>query len=268
MGIRVLSGRAFDARDTRTSPKVAIVSAAVARALWPDGNAVGRFIAVDNTAQERNTWLEVVGVVNDVAPVLQDLGGNPVFYLPLSQQWRPSAYMVVARPSQKMSAAIADVRSVIEGADPATTVTQVRTVAQIAGEILYPRRLAAGVLTACSAVGLLLACIGLYGVVAYAMAQRQREIGIRAALGADRRDILRLVMREGLGVLATGSLLGFGLAALALPAVSNLVIAVGGPTFALLAGVPVLLTLVVMAACLLPARRASRVDPVEVLRSL
>ena len=268
MGMRVLSGRAFDERDTRTSPKVAIVSASVAKMLWPDGNALGRFAAVYGSQQDRNTWLEVVGIVNDVAPVLQELGPNPIFYLPLSQQWRPSAYMVIARPAENLSAAVDAVRSTIDGADVATSVTQVRTMEQMVGEILYPRRLAAGVLAACSGVGLILACIGLYGVVAYSMAQRQREIGIRAALGAERRDIMRLVMREGFGVLAAGSLLGFALAAVALPSVSNLVIAVAGPTLALLAGVPLLLALVVLAACLVPARRASRVNPMDVLRSL
>ncbi|HUF24595.1 MAG TPA: ADOP family duplicated permease [Vicinamibacterales bacterium] len=268
MGIRVLSGRAFDERDTMTSPKVAIVSAKLAQLLWSDGNAVGRFLAFDNSAQERTQWLEIVGVVNDVAPVLQDLGDNPFIYLPLAQQWRMSASLVLARPGSNQTAAIDAIRTAVEGADLGASITRVRTMEQAVGEILYPRRLAAAILTACSLVGLILACIGLYGVVAYSMAQRLREIGIRAALGAGRADIVRLVLGEALVVLTAGSIAGFVLARLAMPAVSNLVIPVPGPDALMLAGVPVLLAGVVLAACVLPARRASRVDPVDVLRSL
>jgi predicted permease len=268
MGMRVLSGRAFDERDTMTSPKVAIVSAKLAQLLWSDGNAVGRFLAFDNSAQERTQWLEIVGVVNDVAPVLQDLGDNPFIYLPLAQQWRMDAWLVLARPGSNQTAAIDAIRTAIEGADLGASVTRVRTMEQAVGEILYPRRLAAAILTACSVVGLILACIGLYGVVAYSMAQRLREIGIRAALGARRADIVRLVLGEALVVLTAGSVIGFVLARLAMPAVSNLVIPVPGPDALMLAGVPVLLAGVVLTACVLPARRASRVDPVDVLRAL
>lgn len=270
MGIRVLSGRVFDQRDAYTSPKVAVVSAALAKALWPDGNAVGRRIALAGvgTAPKPDEWRDIVGVVSDVAPVLQDLGDNPYIYLPLAQEWRPGGHTVIARANGDPTAAIAAIIAAVQGADLHASVTRVRAMEQVVAEILYPRRLAASLLTACSALGVLLACIGLYGVVAYSIAQRQREIGIRAALGAERGDIVRLVIGEGMKVLAAGSVIGFVLAGIALPAVSNLVIAVPGPGGALIAGVPILLGLIVLLACSLPARRASRVNPVDVLRAL
>jgi hypothetical protein len=268
MGMRVLRGRAFDERDTMTSPKVAIVSAALARLLWADADAIGRRVALSNTTRERAEWLDVVGIVNDVSPVLQELGENPFIYLPLSQQWRMDATRVIGRPASDRAAAIAALRNAIEAADPGLTVTRVRTMEQEVDEILYPRRLAAAILAACSLLGLTLACVGLYGVVAYSVAQRQREIGIRSALGAGRRDIVRLVVGEGIVVLAAGVIIGFALAVIALPAVSNLVIAVPGPGAWILMTVPALLAVVVLAACALPARRASRVDPASALRSL
>jgi putative ABC transport system permease protein len=268
MGMRVLRGRAFDERDTMTSPKVAIVSAALARLLWSDADAIGRRVALLNTTREQAEWLDVVGIVNDVSPMLQELGENPFIYLPLSQQWRMDATRVIGRPVSDRAAAIAALRHAIEAADPGMTVTRVRTMEQEVDEILYPRRLAAAILAACSLLGLTLACVGLYGVVAYSVAQRQREIGIRSALGAGQRDIVRLVVGEGIVVLAAGVIIGFALAAIALPAVSNLVIAVPGPGGWILMAVPALLAAVVLAACALPARRASRVDPASALRSL
>lgn len=270
MGMRVLRGRPFDERDTTTSPKVAILSAQLAQALWPDGNALGRSVALTGvgTTPKPDEWREVVGIVNDVAPVLQDLGDNPYIYMPMSQEWRVFGYTAIARPSSDQAAAIDAVISAIKGADLGVRITGVRTMEQAVGDILYPRRLAAAILTACSAIGLLLACIGLYGVVAYSMAQRQKEIGIRAALGAETRDIVRLVIGEGLAVLAAGSVIGFALSMLALPLVSNLVIPVPGPNALLLIGVPMLLGLIVLLACSLPARRASKVNPVDVLRAL
>jgi putative ABC transport system permease protein len=138
---------------------------------------------------------------------------------------------------------------------------------QAVDEILYPRRAAAGILAASGLVGLFLAGIGLYGVMAYAVAQRLREIGIRSTLGADRRDIIRLVLREGAKVAAIASVPGFGLSVLALRLTSKLVGAVPTTDIAVFVGVPLLIAAVVLLACYFPARRAARVDPIVVLRA-
>jgi putative ABC transport system permease protein len=158
------------------------------------------------------------------------------------------------------------VRKAILGADPAAQVTRVRTLDDIAGEILYPRRLAAGILAAAAAIGLSLACIGLYGIVSYSAAQRTRELGIRATLGATRRDIVGLVLRDGAIVLGVGIGLGLVLGTIALRAASGVVR--GLPTFdvAMFVVVPLALMLVALAACLSPALRASRIDPAQVIR--
>jgi ABC-type antimicrobial peptide transport system permease subunit len=156
----------------------------------------------------------------------------------------------------------------VTGADPFAQVFSVQSMEQIAGELLYPRRAAAGILVACGMVGLLLASIGLYGVVSYSVAQRLREIGIRSTLGADRRHILALVVREGATVAAIGALPGLGLSLLALRLTSNLVGAV--PTFDLVMflAVPFGTMVVVLLASYFPARRAAHVDPMTVLRGL
>ncbi len=270
MGMALKFGRDFDERDALTSPKVAIVSESFAKRLWPSGDAVGQSLslyAAGNSGQKVE-WLEVVGVVNETDPILKDTGDRPVVYTPLTQSWDPSGPFIVAWARGNQTAFTQGVKNAVTGADPFAQVFSVQSMEQIAGELLYPRRAAAGILVACGMVGLLLASIGLYGVVSYSVAQRLREIGIRSTLGADRRHILALVVREGATVAATGALPGLGLSLLALRLTSNLVGAV--PTFDLVMflAVPFGTMVVVLLASYFPARRAAHVDPMTVLRGL
>lgn len=161
---------------------------------------------------------------------------------------------------------MASVRKAILGADASAEIARVRTLDDMAGEILYPRRLAAGILAAAATIGLALACIGLYGIVSYSASQRTREFGIRTTLGATRHDIVRLVVRDGAIVLGAGISLGLVLGAIALRAAANVVR--GLPTFdaAVFVAVPLALVLVALVACLSPALRASRIDPAQVIR--
>jgi ABC-type antimicrobial peptide transport system permease subunit len=201
--------------------------------------------------------------------VLDDRPPLPVVYVSLMQQWQGTARNLIVRGYGGDATALADpVKRAVVGADAFAEAYGARTMEQIVAEILYPRRLAAGILGTAGVIGLTLASIGLYGVVSFSVARRRREIGIRATLGASRRDILALILREGAVVAGIGCAAGLALGVLALRLTAGLIPDL--PTVDVLAfvAVPAALTLVVLAACYVPARRAARVDPAEVLRSL
>ncbi|MCR4374721.1 MAG: ADOP family duplicated permease [Acidobacteria bacterium] len=266
LGMRVLDGRDFDARDTRQLRSVAIVSQSVARRLWPERRAVGQRIAALSPQQTnaKLDWYEVVGVVNDTSAVLAKPTDPARIYTTLGQGWQPWAWNLVVRGAGPD--AITAMRSAVGGVDPFSSVTQVRPLKAYVDELLYPRRLAAAILGVSGCVGLGLACIGLYGVVSFSVARRLRELGIRATLGAQPGDLVRLVLSEGGRMAGIGSVIGLvgGIAALrytahladGVPATDALVFIV----------VPLTIGAVILLACYLPARRAGRVDPVETLR--
>ncbi|HEV3485819.1 MAG TPA: FtsX-like permease family protein, partial [Vicinamibacterales bacterium] len=210
MGMALLAGRDFDERDTREAPKVAVISAAGAQRLWPGRDALDRTVGVLNpwAPNEGVEWYDVVGVVSDVSPVLHDRAPSPYVYLPLSQQWRPWISYVLVRGSSDSRTLIPALRDAVEGADARADVYRVQTMGQMIGEILYLRRIAAAVLGVSAMVAILLATLGVYGVVSYSVAQRIGEIGVRIALGAERGRIVRLLLREGATVAAVGSTAG------------------------------------------------------------
>ena len=268
MGISVRAGRDFDDRDTRTTPKVAIVSESLARSLWPGRDAVGRAIASKNNfpgPTDRIEWREVIGVADDIDPILREGRRNPFVYLPLGQEWQPTAGSVVARVPGDQLPVVQRLKQAVASADPLAEVFRVQTMNQMIAGILYPRRLAAAILTASGLIGLVLASLGLYGVISYSVGQRAHEIGIRTALGAERRDIIRLVLREALKTMGVGTLAGFALSYTALR-VSSRIVPVPPMDLLTWVVVPLLLAGVILAACYLPARRAARVDPMVTLR--
>ena len=204
MGIH-LRGRTVDARDSATSPKVAILSESLARSLWPTRNPIGQRFSLMQGAQPGD-WREVIGVVNDVRPVLGADQDTAMIYLPVAQTpFALAATTLVVRTAGDRQAPVPAVKQAVRDAEPLVEVYRIRTLSQLIGEILYPRCLATGVLSATGLIGLLLACIGLFGVVSYSVEQRLREIGIRATLGAGRRDIISLILKDGLAVIAWGT---------------------------------------------------------------
>jgi len=274
MGMSVLEGRDFDSRETLTSPPVVIISAGLAKRLWPHEDALGKFAAVYPPnplapAHQKPRWRMVVGVVNDVDPILHGRQEHPEIYLPLTQaNGLFFTVRVVAWGRGDPATVLARLTHVVTGVGPFAQVSGAQTMTQVVSEILYPRRTAAGILVASGLVGLLLASIGLYGVISYSVALRLREIGIRSTLGADRGDVIALVLREGGTVAALAAGPGVALSLLALRLTSSLVGAVPTADVAAFLCVLVLITAVIALACYLPARRAARVDPMLVLRGL
>jgi putative ABC transport system permease protein len=272
MGIRLLRGREFEGRDVRSAPPVTVVNETLARRLSPDGDVVGMILTLINnfpSINETPEQFQVVGIVNDVDPILLDRDQAPVAYMALGQQWNPSPDMIVAQvPPSAQQAALAEVSRAVAGADLFAEVSQVRTMDQIVSEVLYPRRMAAAVLAASAGIGLLLAAVGLYGVISYSIAQRRHELAVRTALGARRADITALVLREGSTVMVTGTCVGAALSYAAVQVARGRIENLPPLDWPTILVVPLVLGAVVLAASYLPARRALRVDPLDSLRSL
>ncbi len=269
LDIAVLRGRAFDARDHAQAPKVAIVSEDLARLVWPGKDPIGQHIAShwpDSTYPPE--WREVVGVVRNTHAPLSDGTWSPAMYQPLEQGATEPAFTIAARGTGTPAQLLESLKQAVVLAEPEALTSNARQMRDGIGEMLYPRRVAAAILGLSGAIGLLLASMGLYGVISYSVAQRVREIGVRMALGAERRDIVRMIVREGVKVAATGIGLGFALSYAALRLTSRLVIAMPPMDLLTLTAVPLLLGLVIVIACYIPALRASRVDPMIVLRGL
>jgi putative ABC transport system permease protein len=264
--IPLQQGRDFDARDVLTSAPVVIVSASLAAQLFPAGNALGQFIAWKPFSQEQPWWREIVGIVGDTQSVLEDQADLPTVYFDLSQMTRPFFSRVIATSSSGTTALVPALRRAVLAADQFADVADVQSMEQVVADMLYPRRAAVFMLLAGGIVGMFLAAVGIYGVISHSVAQRMHELGIRSTLGADRRRMLMLVIREALLVGSAGAALGLGFAVTALRTTAHLVGPV--PTFDAITFVvvPIVALVVILAASYGPARRAARLDPMQVLR--
>jgi putative ABC transport system permease protein len=269
LGIPLLEGRAFTAEDDRGHPRVAIVNQSAARRFWPGRSALGQrvwfgagggFSSPDSTA-------EVVGVVGDVAyQPLDQRPFQPDFYTPYTQ-FSYASRMVLVRTSGDPAAVVNAIRTMVRSVDPDLPLFDVLTLRERLGGSWSKQRFDALLLGGFAAVALLLAASGIYGVVAYAVSQRTREMGIRLALGATPGAVLRLVVREGMALPLVGGVAG-AVAALGLTRVLRASLYGVSPTDPGVIGATLaLLLLVALLACLLPGRRATRADPLEALRA-
>jgi predicted permease len=265
MGIPLRQGRYFDRHDIGTSENVVIINETLARKLWPGRDAVGQMMEVPT-----HGWVahRVVGVVADVrhSSLEEKPGGE--FYLDIHQSvwWGGGAVELVVRTSRSIAAVVPAVRAAMKEFDPTLPTSEVTTLEQIVDRAVAPRRLITNLLGGFSALALTLAAIGLYGVISYSVGQRTREIGIRMAVGAQRHDVLRLVINEGLRTAMLGVAVGLVTALLLGRVLQSMlfgVTALDPVTFVITA---ITLMLVSLLACWFPARRATRVDPIVALR--
>jgi predicted permease len=264
-GIPLVSGRSFDHSDRAAGAPVVVVNQSFARMLWPDAEAVGqtmRFQGGDVAAPAAT----VVGVVRDTKYLRLTDQNVPVLYLPLPQNYRNTMVLQV-RLAGDTPAAREAVRRAVQGLDPALPLSPVRSMRDDMAITFLPARAGAALLGGFGALALLLATIGVYGVTAFLVSQRTREIGVRTALGATARDVLRLMMRDTLTLVTVG--LGLGLAGgIGVGAViSSWLYGVGPLDPRPLAGAGAVLITVALLGTWLPARRALRVDPVRALRT-
>jgi putative ABC transport system permease protein len=262
--IPLRDGRYLEESDGKNAPLVAVVDAWTAKRYWPNQDAVGRLIKLGRKEPAR----QIVGVVGDIEPgawVKLVKGQVGQVYLPLNQSPKPEASLVVRTRGEPMAFASA-VRQVVHDVDMDQPVFHVQTLDTARVATRAPQRLAALLLGAFSGVALLLATVGIYGVVSYSVGQRTREIGIRMALGAEQRDVLRLVVGQGFVLAALGVIIGllgaFGLTRF----LSSLLYGVRPTDPVTFAGTSVILCGAALLASYLPARRATKVDPMVALR--
>jgi predicted permease len=261
LGIPILRGRGFSTHDDRDSARVAIVSEALARRFWPGQDPVGkRFRFGDIT----RTPIEVVGVAKDTK--VRTLGEEPRPYVYLPYLQAPDAKQIVLRTAGDPAPLVSAIRREIQAFDPDVPIMTLHTMREHLGFMLYLPRVAAWMLGIFGGVGLLLAAMGLYGVIASTVAQRTREIGIRMALGATPRDVLRVVMQDGAILVSVGLGVGLLLAGLAAQPLSSYLYSVKGLDPIAFGAQSLLLVGSAFAAMLVPAWRAIRVQPTRALR--
>ncbi|HZJ53316.1 MAG TPA: ABC transporter permease [Myxococcaceae bacterium] len=272
MGLRLLQGRFLEPSDVHGAERIMVVSRALARAAFPGQDPIGRRIACCEGTPEEPSWKTVVGVVDDVRTAGPAGEVRPEFYLPLDQapdaswRWNQQAMTVVARSRIGDAARlIPSLRATVAQLDPGLPLYDVATMETRLHESTALYRFLLRLLGALGLSGLLLAAVGVYGVVAYGVAQRRREIGIRMALGATAREVLGMIARTGLRLVAVGLVLGGVLSLVLGRALGDVVRGVGTMDALTLGAVALLLLLASIAAVLLPSRRAARVHPAESL---
>ncbi len=261
--IPLLKGRDFTGADTDKSPRVAVINATMARHFWPNEDPLGKHFS--RGYQKNPKWITVVGVAGDVREFGLERPAIPEAYFPESQDTLPGMALVIRTATPTLSL-VSAVSGAVRNLDKDLPIYGVRELEQVVSESSAQQRFVALLLTLLAGVALVLAAIGIYGIVAYSVAARQHEIGIRMALGAERRDVLRLVIGQGLKLALIG--VGVGIAgALALTRfLASLLYGVKPTDPLTFIAVSLILTAVALLACYIPARRATKVDPIEALR--
>jgi putative ABC transport system permease protein len=268
MGVRILRGRGFTAQDVEGAQPVCVVDEKMALEQYPGEDPIGRQIKIGGS-QSQLPWMTIVGVASHLKNQGLEEEGRVQLYIPLFQppfQGPVRNTYLVAKTATDPEAVAGAMRATVASLDRDLPIANVRAMEDVLWDSVATRRLAMSLLGLFAAVALLLAAVGLYGVLAYSVARRTHEIGIRMALGARPGDVLRLVVGQGLVLIAIGVAVGLGASLLVARAMSDLLFGVSAADPLTLVGTPVLLLLVALAACYVPARRAARVDPMIALR--
>ena len=272
MGITLRRGRDVSERDNQTAPAVVVVNEAFARQHWPGEDAIGRRLRLSDTGAEQ--WQTVVGVVGDVVQFDWASPSVPEVYLPFAQsptlrdQTGPhvSYITLVVRAANDTAPLVPAIRREIHALAPEVTISEVVAMRDVVNEATSASRFVLVLLAGFAGVALVLAAIGVSGVMSYMVAERRQEIGIRLALGASPRQVLMAIVRHGASIAVVGLVIGTAVAAGTSRLMTGLVygVEVTDPmTFTL---VPLLLAVVALLSCYLPARRASRLNPLSEIR--
>jgi putative ABC transport system permease protein len=264
MGITILKGRDFDERDARETPKVTIIDERLAREYWPGEDPIGKRIRF-GPPEDNEPWHTIVGVVREVKHDRLDASTRMSVYLPFAQM-PIGGSSVAIRTSVRPKELIAEVRARVKELDPDLALTQVMPMTEVVARSVWQPRLYTVLFGVFAAVALILATVGIYGVMSYSVTQRTREIGLRMALGAGRKDVLKLVVGQGIVLASIGVGVGLAAAVALTRLMSTLLFGVTATDPITFAAVSVLLAGVALGACFVPARRAAKVDPMVALR--
>jgi putative ABC transport system permease protein len=256
-------GRFLDSRDGPEAPRVTVIGERMAQLYWPGESPVGKRIRV--AGDEKARWMTIVGVAGNVMHDIHDRNARPAVYVPYAQDsrlWLDIALRTAGDPAQYGTAIIAAVRA----GDPEQPVTYLRPMDVLIHNQALGLIYVAVLMGVFGGLALVLACIGVYGVMAYLVQEQTHEIGIRMALGARRERVLTMVLRRGLRTTAAGLAIGLGLSFALARLMQNLIWGVPATDPVTFIGIPLALTAAAGAAILIPARRATRIDPIVALR--
>jgi predicted permease len=265
MGIQLVAGRAFEARDTDGAPRVAVVDESLAQTFWPGQDAVGKRLHFGGI-KSTSPWMTIVGVVRHVRNRTLEARSRVEVYAPEAQQPFNGMTLAVRTAGVAPTSLIPTIQRELAAMDPDLPVYRVRTMAEVMGESVQRRRLALILLEVFAGLALVLAGVGIYGVTSYGVAQRQVEIGVRMALGADRGQVLRMMIAGGMTTIAAGLAIGVLLAPLVTRMMRGLLFAVRPADPLAIVGGATVLVVMAFLAILIPARRATRVSPMKALR--
>lgn len=263
MGIALVRGRFFDEHDTTAAPPVVVISEAAAEHFWPGEDPLGKRMTF--SADNYNVWHQVIGIVKSTHNVGLDHPEFPQFYLPVEQEYYPANFLLVrsALPPQNLALAV---RQAVAAVDKEQPVFLAAPLDSWVADSMAARRFSLMLLGLFGALALLLAAVGVYGVVSHAAAQRTREMGIRMALGAQSRDVARLVIKQGMWPALLGVIIGLSGAVALTRLLASLLFGVSATDPLTFGAVALLLSGVALLACWLPARRTAKVDPLVALR--
>jgi putative ABC transport system permease protein len=265
MNIPLVQGRAFTERDKEGAPLVIIVNQAVARRDFPNMNPVGKRISLGTDANGQVVWWEIVGVAADVRNLELREEASPEFYTAaLQDTWRGMS--VVVRTTTEPAGLAAEIRRIVADVDKSAPVSEVKTMENIVSESVMQPRFNLFLLSLFSGIALLLSAAGIYGVTAYAVTQRTHEFGIRMALGAQVSDVLKMILGQGMLLIAIGVVIGLGASFALTRLLKTLVFGVSVTDPLTFVAITIVLMFVALLACYIPARRATKVDPLVALR--
>jgi putative ABC transport system permease protein len=261
-GIPLIAGRDFNEQDVLDHPNVIIVSKTGAKTVFGDENPIGKTLLITN----RSVPVEIVGVVGDVRSVQLNQANNMEFYRPFAQENFPYLRIVVRSPLPPETIT-RSVKTALRSIDPSLALIFPQPFSEIMAQALGQAKLMMVLLGVFAGVALLLETVGIYGAVAYSVEQRTGEIGVRMALGAQARDVLKLIINQGMRPVVIGLVIGIAAAFALGRLIASQLFEVSAHNPALLGGATILLAAIALVACLLPARRATLVDPVKALRA-
>jgi predicted permease len=262
MGVPLLAGRDFRETDARGVQEVAVVNETFGRKFWPGENPVGKRFSWKGP---EGPFVDIVGVVSDGRYFSLNEDPRPVVFSSIAQQYSALASLVV-RSEGDPEALVGAIRREARDLDPNLPFFGVKSLSEHASLSLFPMRVGAAVAGSLGLLALALAALGVFGVMAYTVAQRTREIGVRMALGATQRDVARMIVRQGMALGLLGLGIGLAAAVALTPLMAGVLVGVGPRDAATFAAISAALAAVVLLACYLPARRATRVEPTRALR--
>ena len=267
MGIPLQRGRFFDSRDSAGAPPVILINRRLAEHFWPNEDPTGKRLKI-GPADSPNAWATVAGVVGDVQQEALNREQKFELYVPYAQERRGfvAPRDLVVRTAGDPQAVAAAVREAVWSVDKDQPVSNVKTMEQVVATAVSRERFQTLLLALFATLALVLACVGLYGVISYAVVQRTHEIGVRMALGARSGHVLRLVINQGMALTLIGLVLGVGISFAVTRVMSEMLFGVTATDPLTFVGVPIVLGAIAFLACYIPARRATKVDPLVALR--